>query len=83
MVLLQSTSFLHCSCPPGRVGHKANFIEFIPAIGKMWAKFSIFFFVFFFFLKGSTEAKFFFSHTLQNLLLIASTYTLIALKIWY
>ena len=46
--LLQSTPYLHYSCPPGRVSHSANLIKFATAICKIWVFKN--FLVFFFFL---------------------------------
>ena len=35
--LLQSTLFLHYSCPPGKARHTANLIKFATAICEIWA----------------------------------------------
>jgi len=50
MTLLESTRFLHCSCPPPRGRHTVNFDQFTEVIYEIWVvKLSCFFFVFFFF----------------------------------
>ena len=35
--LLQSTPFLHYSCPPSRVRHTENLIKFATAVCEIWA----------------------------------------------
>ena len=47
--LLQSTPFLHYSCPPGRIGHTANLIKFTIAICEIYMSVQSFDFISLFF----------------------------------